>query len=200
MTLFSRILSPVARAVALTSLVALAPIASFATPLFSITETTGDLFELSPDLQAIAAVVSQGSFPAFGADAHHLNVELLFAYDFAAATSLQSPEPAGETGVNYLIAAQFSEGGTPIVEIPADIDIYSDVTGGSRYATILALPELPSSDVIANITGPAGLSAPLYFIEESSSVPDNGVSSVWLLVAALMAIHGATRCRLMRAG
>jgi hypothetical protein len=31
-------------------------------------------------------------------------------------------------------------------------------------------------------------------------VPDNGVSSVWLLAAALMAIHGATRCRLMRAG
>ena len=74
---------------------------------YSITETTGDLFALSPDLQAIAAVESQGSFPLFGADAHHLNVELSLAYDFSVATSLQSPEPAGETGVNYLITGQF---------------------------------------------------------------------------------------------
>jgi len=198
MQLLSRIQSTVARAAILTSLLALAPTASFATPVYSITETTGDLFQLSPDLQAITAAESQGSFPAFGADAHRLSVELLLAYDFSAATSFQSPEPAGETGVNYLTTGQFYEGGTPIVEIPAGITISSDVTGGSQYATILALPELPSSDVMANITGPAGQSAPLYFFEESSSVPDNGVASVWLLVAALMAIYGATRCRLMR--
>jgi hypothetical protein len=187
-----------------TCLLALAPMAVFADPFYSITNQAGVL-KFSPDLSSILSGVTTTPVPADGPDCYYTAAmfdDNYFIYDHLTApphdilqAALDSSGPFG--GIDYYTVTT-----TPTSDVWNGFAVYANVSDHTAVDGFLENPDVgiwPSGTVMDEISDPNGALQPLYFYETPGAVPDNAVASIWLLLLALAALYGTARFKLIRA-
>jgi hypothetical protein len=177
-------------AVSVSALVALSAMPGFAIgPVYSITdnEATGTL-TLSPDLAAISTLSFGGPNPAIGPHDLYITEDLNSGYNISKEVYEDQFGPSALARIGAFPAVPYP----PIIS-PAEYFAYSDVEYAPYYGTDSSNPQLPNTDIMAEITAPDGSQAPLYFYVETGTVPDNTTPTLWLLGIALTGLYGLTR-------